>query len=183
MERREVLRAIGATAALSLLPRNARAVWQAVEARGAAAAAALSPAQIAIINAVGDTIIPRTDTPGASDVGITDWIDVLVAEYYNDDEKTTFLAGLDAIDAAAKASAGSSLVELSADARGTVIASIESATDRRSEPARTYWRLKGLVIHGYFTSQRVQTEVLKTEIMPGRFVGDAPHVVRGGAPR
>jgi hypothetical protein len=182
MERREVLRALGATAALGFLPRNAHAVWELVEARRATTAAALSPAQVALINAVGDTILPRTDTPSASDVGVADWVDVLVAEYYSDEDKATFLAGLDAIDAAAKTSAGSALADLAADARGTVIAAIEASTDRRTEPARTYWRLKGLVIHGYFTSERVQKEVLKTEIMPGRFEGDAPHLVRIGAP-
>jgi hypothetical protein len=183
MERREVLRALGATAALGLLPRNARAVWERVEARRATAAAALTPAQVALVNAVGDTILPRTETPGASDVGIADWVDVLVAEYYSDEDKATFLAGLDAIDAAAKAAAGSALTDLAPDARGTVIASIESASDRRIEPARTYWRLKGLVIHGYFTSERVQTQVLKTQFMHRQFVGDAPHIVRSGAPR
>src|SRR6185503_21279104 len=65
MERREVLRALGATAALSFLPRNAHAVWELVEARRATTAAALSPAQAALVNAVGDTILPRTDTPSA----------------------------------------------------------------------------------------------------------------------
>jgi hypothetical protein len=183
MERRDVLRALGATAALSLLPRNAHAVWEMVAARRAMNAATLTPAQVAVINAVGDTILPRTDTPGASDVGVADWIDVLVAEYYGDEETATFLAGLDAIDSTAKANGGTALADLSPDARETVIASIERATDRRSEPARTYWRLKGLVIHGYFTSERVQTEILKVNPMPGAFVGDAPHVVRPGASR
>ncbi len=179
MERRELLRALGSAAALSFLPRNAHAVWKLVETR--AALTVLTPAQVAIINAVGDTIIPRTDTPGASDVGIVDWIDVLVAEYYSDEDKANFLAGLDAIDAAARRTGANGIAEMSADARATLIGSIESSNDRRSEPARTYWRLKGLVIHGYFTSERVQKDVLKTEIMPGRFEGAAPHVVRGGS--
>jgi hypothetical protein len=183
LERREVLRALGATAALGFLPRNAHAVWELAKVRPSTTAAALSPAQAALVNAVGDTILPRTDTPSASDVGVVDWVDVLVAEYYSDEDKATFLAGLDAIDAAAKTATGSVLADLSPDARGAVIAAIEGSTDRRTEPARTYWRLKGLVIHGYFTSERVQKEVLKTEIMPGRFVGDAPHLVRIGVPQ
>jgi hypothetical protein len=183
MERRDVLRALGATAALGFLPRNAQAIWKIVETRRELTAAALSPAQVALINAVGDTILPRTDTPGASDVGVADWVDVLVAEYYGDEEKAAFLAGLDAIDAMARAVTGSTLTDLPSDARGSVIASIEGTADRRSEPARTYWRLKGLVIHGYFTSERVQKEVLRTNFMPGRFVGDAPHVVRGAQSR
>jgi hypothetical protein len=34
--------------------------------------------------------------------------------------------------------------------------------------------LKGLIIHGYFTSEAVMKRVLHTEIMPGRFDGAAP---------
>ena len=51
---------------------------------------------------------------------------------------------------------------------------IERATNRRAEPVRTYWRFKGLVVHGYFTSERVMKDVLHIEIMPGRFDGAAP---------
>jgi hypothetical protein len=39
------------------------------------------------------------------------------------------------------------------------------------------------VVHGYFTSERVQKDILRNEIMPGRFVGDAPVTVRGSGGR
>ena len=60
---------------------------------------------------------------------------------------------------------------------------LDAPTDRTTAAVRGYQRAKGLVIHGYFTSERVQKDVLKTEIMPGRFVGDAPLPVRPGAGR
>jgi hypothetical protein len=37
-------------------------------------------------------------------------------------------------------------------------------------------------VHGYFTSERVQKEVLKTVIMPGRFDGNAPMKRASGGP-
>jgi len=46
--------------------------------------------------AVADTIIPRTDTPSATDVGVHGFVNVIVAEYAKDDDRTTLLAGLDA---------------------------------------------------------------------------------------
>jgi hypothetical protein len=55
-----------------------------------------------------------------------------------------------------------------------VLTAIEHAPSRREEPMRTYWRLKGLVVHGYFTSERVSKDVLHVEVMPGRFEGSAP---------
>jgi hypothetical protein len=52
--------------------------------------------------------------------------------------------------------------------------SLDRPDDRETPEARAYARLKRLVVHGYFTSERVQKEVLKTEIMPGRFEGNVP---------
>ena len=50
---------------------------------------------------------------------------------------------------------------------------------RSSEPARTYWRLKGLIVRGYFTSEPVMKNVLKHVVMPGRFDGSAPVAIAG----
>ena len=64
---------------------------------------------------------------------------------------------------------------LSADGRAEIVDAIERGhPSRRGEPMRTYWRLKGLVIHGYFTSERVSKDVLHVEVMPCRFEGSAP---------
>ena len=154
MERRDLLRALGSAAALTLLPNEAVAAWSRV-ASGVPLAAGLSAAQLARIGAIADTILPRTDTPSATDVGVPAFVDVIVSENYTDEERGLFVANLDAIDPAA-------------------LDGIESQTDRSQQPARTYWRLKGLVVHGYFTSERVAKDVLKVEIMPGRFDGNAP---------
>ena len=180
MERRDLLRALGSAAAFSLLPRTAEAAWASVAASPGASLRALTARQGALVGAVADTILPRTDTPGATDVGIQAFVDVIIAEYYSDEERTAFLAGLDALDAQAKTAGGAPFADLAESARATVIEALERASDRRADPARAYWRLKGLVIHGYFTSERVMKDVLKVEIMPGRFDGAAPMPVRSG---
>ena len=154
MNRRELLRALGATTALALLPGEAKAAWSRVAA-GFRPANGLTDAQLARVGAIADLILPRTDSPSATDVGVPDFVNVIVSENYGDAERDAFVAGLDQLDAAA-------------------IDTYDTATDRRAEPARTYWRLKGLVIHGYFTSEPVMKDVLHYEVMPGKFDGDAP---------
>ncbi len=116
------------------------AAWARV-ASGVRPAAGLTDAQLALVGAIADTILPRTDSPSATDVGVPAFVDVIVSENYTDDERAAFLAGLDAIDARVE-DGRQRRSPISPDARGIV--SIESATDRRAEPARTYWRLKGL---------------------------------------
>lgn len=173
MERRDLLRAFGAATALALLPHDTIAAWARV-ATGLRPSAGLSDAQLALVGAISDVIIPRTDTPSATEVLVPAFVDVVVSENYDDAERAAFLAGLDAIDAQAKNAGGAAFADLAPAARASAIEAFERAGDRRSEPNRTYWRLKGLIVHGYFTSEPVMKKVLKVEIMPGRFEGAAP---------
>jgi hypothetical protein len=151
MDRRSLLKSLAAAGAVALLPDDAAfAAWTRVASR---TRGGLTEAQRARIAAIADVILPRTDTPSATDVGVPAFVDVIVSENYSADDRAAFVANLDAIDPNA-------------------LDAIESA-DRRAEPQRTYWRLKGLVIHGYFTSERVMKDVLHYEVMPGRFDGAA----------
>jgi hypothetical protein len=179
MDRRDLLRAVGAAAAFTMLPRTAEAAWASLAAAPHAGLQVLSAADAATLGALADTWFPRTDTPSATDVGVVAWIDVVVNEYYSDAERKQFNDGLAAIDALVQSGA----VPMPANSPAYSPASNAALFDvlekkpRSDMAARGYWRLKGLVVHGYFTSERVQKEVLKNEIMPGRYVGDAPHIV------
>jgi hypothetical protein len=177
MERRDLLRAVASAAALTVLPHKAAAAWERV-ASGIRLPTGLSDAHMALVRAVADTIIPRTDTPSATDVGVHGFVDVIVTEQISDEQRTQFLAGLDAIEAKARAANGGLVFyDLNEAARGAVITGLESGS-RDVEPARTYWRLKGLIVHGYFTSEPVMKDVLKHRIMPGRFEGAAPVAIQ-----
>jgi hypothetical protein len=140
-------------------------------ANGKRSATGFSAAQLALIAAAADTILPRTDTPSATDVNVPAFIDVYANDYLNDAERASFLAGLEQVDARAKRFTGVAFADTTPSWRGEIITSIE-ADDRRSEIGRSWWRLKSLVVHGYFTSEPIMKSVLKHEIMPGRFDGD-----------
>jgi len=176
MERRELLRALASAAALALLPDKTLSAWSRV-ASGIPLQNALSPEHLALVKAIGDTIIPRTDTPSATDVGVHKFVDVIVNEYLSDTERVATLAGLDAIDARARTESNVTFARLSADKRSAMIDSFEKG-DRSAEPSQTYRRLKGLVVHGYFTSERVMRDVLKVTVMPGKFEGAAPVTIK-----
>jgi hypothetical protein len=158
MERRDLLRALGSAAALTVLPGEAAAAWARV-ASGARPSAGLSGEHLDRIGRIADAILPRTETPSATDVGVPAFVDVIVSEQYSDQERELFVANLDAIDVAG-------------------IEAIEARAERSEQPARTYWRLKGLIVHGYFTSERVMKDVLKVQVQPGRFDGAYPMPVK-----
>jgi hypothetical protein len=172
VKRRDLLRTVGAATALSFLPGQAEQVWARVLS-GYRPPNGLSSEQRSLVSAIADAIIPRTDTPGATDVGVPDWVDLIVAEYMSDAERSAFLSGLQAIETIARNTRGVTFAELAPEARDDMMVLLDRPADRQTPDARAYARLKQLVVHGYFTSERVQKEVLKTEVMPGRFEGNA----------
>lgn len=184
MQRRDVIRSLALAVAAGALPAELLAVgrdgtdavdlWAEVT---PTARRSLSPAQLALVGAIGDVILPRTDTPSATDVGVPAFVDVIATGYYGDDERQAFLDGLDAIEALAQRAHARAFIALPAEERHALVQRLDAAAPRATPAERTYGRLKGLVMHGWYTSERVQREVVRTEIIPGRFVGDAPHVV------
>jgi glucoside 3-dehydrogenase (cytochrome c) hitch-hiker subunit len=177
VKRRDLLRAAGAATALAVLPRNAEAAWGRVLA-GYQTPNGLTATQRALVLGLADTIIPRSDTPSASDVGVVDWVNLIVAEYYGDDVRAPFIAGLDAIDAQVRTSRGRAFGELEGAAQQEVVVALDAPADRRTLEARAYSRLKSLVVHGYFTSERVQRDVLRSQMFHERFQGAADHPAR-----
>src|ERR1700740_1144902 len=96
MERREALKLLAATAALPLLSRDAFSLFRAVHEQlpETAALKTLDPHQNATVIAVSELIIPQTETPGAKAARVNEFIDVILTDWYDDQERSIFLNGL-----------------------------------------------------------------------------------------
>jgi hypothetical protein len=176
MQRRDILKALGAAAALAVLPEHeALAAWTRLGSR-LGFAGSLSDDQLKLIGAIADTILPRTDSPSATDVKVPAFVDVIVSENYTDAQRTAFVNALPQLEVALRGADGASFVSMDAEHQAVALGTVERA-NRQPQPYATYWRLKGLVIHGYFTSERVAKQVLHYNMMPGRYDGAAK--VRG----
>jgi gluconate 2-dehydrogenase gamma chain len=182
MERRDLLKTVGAFTTAALVPHDAIARCARV-ASGLSAGPVLNDAQLSLIGAIADTLIPRTATPGALDVGVPAFVNTLVTESYPIEARRTFTAGLGLVEAYLRDGRGRSFLDLDAPSRGARIADIEdhgfvyraaSKLLRHGEPQRTYWQLKELIVHGYFTSEIVAKDILREKVMPGAFDGAAP---------
>ena len=134
----------------------------------------LDPEDRVIIAAIADAIIPRTESPGALDVGAVDFVELIVAEWLPESEADTFLVGLAALDARAATVHGAPWARLTAAQQQAEIAWAEDTTGSPTPGARAFRRLKGWVVHGWMSSERVQRDVLRVEIEPGDYSGCAP---------
>ena len=59
----------------------------------------LNDDQQRLISALVDQILPETDTPGASEAGVPQFIDTMLTDWYAPEERDEFLAALGAVDA------------------------------------------------------------------------------------
>lgn len=184
MHRRELLQVLGAAAAIPILrplsPEARLDLARAVHARlPQQALRSLDVHQNALVTEIAELIIPATDTPGARDVRVNEFVDLVLTEWHTLEERDRFLTGLDLLDARCRERFGSDFLALTPENRTAVLTELDGASGelgggRGGTPETTFARLKQLTVVGYFTSERVMKEVLADPIIPGRFDGCVP---------
>jgi gluconate 2-dehydrogenase gamma chain len=187
MDRREALRLLATGAVLQLAPGKMFAVIQ--EARAVIGSQAtpqtLNSQQNAMVTAMAEMILPRTDTPGATDAGVAAFIDLILTEWYDDKERTGFLAGLADVDARAQSLFGNIFMKCSAPQQAEILTALgekmaedtEAIRDHprsnrggRPDPHQNfYFMFRGLTLTGYYTSEVGATQELHFEVIPDRY--------------
>jgi hypothetical protein len=161
---------------------------------------ALTPVQARTLDAVAELIMPATDTPGAREAGVPQFVDRAVGDWCTAADAAAIRGGLDRIEADAKAEHGASFTALTAaqqtallqryDAEGrgprtpaTAIGRGETETGLSNQPRSAvappkgppfFPVLKDLVTVGYFTSQLGATKAVRYDPVPGAYHGCVP---------
>jgi hypothetical protein len=143
----------------------------------------LTQAQVALVAEVAEIMIPRTDTPGAKDVGIPAFIDKMLKDVYPKDDQVRFAAGLADFEAQAKREHGRAFLELEPALRAALVKQVHDPAvevDRASnlsidERGRPFiLTMKELTMLGYFTSEPGATQVLPYRPVPGAYHACVP---------
>jgi gluconate 2-dehydrogenase gamma chain len=143
----------------------------------------LTPAQMGIVTAVAEIMIPRTDTPGAIDVGVPGFIDLMLKEVYTQQDRERFIAGLTHFDAAAHLEQGKEFGALEPAQQVALVRKFHDAAvieeQRLARPQKPPQRpfilmTKELTLLGFFTSKVADTKVLQYIAIPGSYHGCLP---------
>ncbi len=190
MQRREVIRLLLGTAALPLLPRDALALLSQVHDQLPAAPAlkTLNPHQDATVTTIAEWIIPQTDTPGAKAVHVNEFIDLILTEWYDDEDRTKFLAGIANVDTQCRDLFGKDFVDCSVPQQKQLVTALdEELTEtrqaeihvpqrRRVGPAHQtfFYAIKQLTLAGYFTSEEGAKQALHYQVIPSQHSACVP---------
>ena len=157
---------------------------------GARIEAGFTPATIALLDEVGETIIPATNTPGAKAAQIGAFMEVMVNDCYTAKEQAAFKAGIAALDEACRKMHQSAFMDCTPDQRKSFLVSLEkeakaynekiqqSGTGKADEekvPLHYYTMMKQLTLFGFFTSKTGATETLRHIQVPGKYDGAFPY--------
>jgi hypothetical protein len=194
MQRREALRLLAAAATLPLVSRDAFSLFQEVHQQlpQTAALKAFDPHQNATVVTISELIIPQTDTPGAKAARVNEFIDVIVAEWYDQEQKSTFLTGLADVDRRSQSLFSKDFVECSEKQQIQILNELDeesqvklASTGRRrarnvalttslAEKQLFFPMIKQLTLIGYYTSEIGFVQELHEEIIPARHAGCVP---------
>jgi hypothetical protein len=186
MNRREAIRLLASGAALPLVPGTSLAMLRAARAAVVAETTlrSLNAHQAEIVKTIAEMILPRTETPGATDVGACEFIDLMLTEWYDDAERSHFLEGMTEVDARSQTLFGREFLACSEPRRGEILMALAQkmmadAPARNPRPSRGDWQTKSnenfysvlrrLTLTAYYTSEAGATDALHYEVIPDHF--------------
>jgi hypothetical protein len=192
MDRRDALRMLTAGAVLPALTPELFAFYRQAHPGSTYSLRTLSPHQNDTVVAMIDQILPATDTPGAKAVRVNEFIDVILTEWANNEERRNFLDGLADLDKQSNSLFGKDFAATTPEQQIALLRSMDEAAaiarSRRKDPP-PFWEpegrdtqmqgdfftvFKNMTLHGYYTSEVAFTQELKLQIIPGAQHGCMP---------
>jgi hypothetical protein len=192
MDRRRVLKSLGVAALAQLssnelfaLASETHAQLQDLSEPGRHIFRSLDPLQNETVIVVSELIIPETDTPGAKAAKVNEFVDVMLTDWFNDVERSSFYRGLAGLDSEGQRFVDLAEVDQVAMLRELEQRALRAQSDRdvsggplaaSESPANQpfFAVMKWLTLYGYFTSRIGMERELGHEIFHGSYEGCAP---------
>lgn len=154
---------------------------------------------IALLDEVGETIIPATDTPGAKAANIGAFMQTMVRDCYTEAEQDIFYQGMSQLNEVCQKKNNKSFLECSPEQRKALLVTLEKEAkdynilrdekekvsrenarktnnpDYVGTPTHYYSMMKQLTLWGYFTSEIGSKKALRFLPVPGKYIGDYPY--------
>ena len=187
MNRRKALQKTASLAGASALTPTLLSLLQSCQSNPALdwKPAILNTDQAQLVSALVDTLLPKTETPGALELKVDQFIDLVIANIFDETGQQGMLAQLDAFNAKCQQEKGNLFADLSDEDRAEVLRKEERESPKyngkiwgtavgEQAPVGFYRSFKSLALWGYFSSETIGKEVLSYDPIPGMYQGCIP---------
>lgn len=141
-----------------------------------------TPDDIAYLDEVAETIIPRTDTPGAKDAKVGQFMTVMVRDCYDEKNQKIFLDGMNKLNEASKKKFnGNGFMKITPEQRKELLTELDkeqkeyAKNKKKDDDTHYFTQMKQLTLLGFFTSEPGATKALRYVAVPGRFDACIPY--------
>lgn len=143
-----------------------------------------SPEQIKFLGQVSEIIIPKTDTPGALEVGVPQFMDDMIFTIWEEEDRNEFINKMTDFQKKAEKELGKSFTEATPQEQQDFIYKEHEAVFGGNVdwdgPRPFMWLMKENTIAGYFSSEVGMTQVLQYTQVPGEYNGCITFEEAGG---
>lgn len=159
---------------------------------------------VAFLDEIGETILPRTKTPGAKDAAVGRFMTVMVNDCYEPGDQQIFHEGMKQVEGEAKKKYNESFMKLTPENRHDLLVTLDNeakeyqkskkAFDEQQDQKRKEEEAKGnmnfvkekksahyftmmkqLVLLGFFTSKQGANDALRFVAVPGKYESCIPY--------
>lgn len=133
---------------------------------------------IAFLDEVSETILPKTKSPGAKAAETGKFMTVMVNDTYDEADQKTFHEGIKKLDEACEKQFKTSFMDATPQQRHDLLVALDKeAKDYGGEKKSKHYftMMKQLTLLGFFTSKPGSTEALRHVAVPGKYDGCMPY--------
>ena len=136
---------------------------------------------ITFLDEVGETILPKTTSPGAKDAAVGSFMTVMVNDCYTKDDQKIFHEGIKKLDDACKKTNNTSYLKASPEQRTSLLVTLDKEAKeyqkakKKEDPNHYFTMMKQLTLLGFFTSKPGATQALRHVAVPGKYDGAFPY--------
>ena len=126
----------------------------------------------ALLAELVENIIPKTQTSGAKELGVHQFIQKVVTDCFDKKAQSNFAQVLSQIDPLSIKAFGKPFAEGDAAQRLSILENLSKSEDKSQQ--EFYRTLRGLTIQGYTSSEYYMTKFTDYEMAPARYLGCVP---------
>lgn len=142
--------------------------------------------QAALIAEIAETILPKTNTPGAKEMAVPQFIDKMVKDTMDETSQKSLVEGLESFEDEVKSKYNTDFISLKSNQKKEVLEKLDNEKPpsgltmwginlEPDAPQPTFFKIiKGLTLFGFYTSEEIGRNVLVYDPVPGEYIGCMP---------
>jgi hypothetical protein len=136
---------------------------------------------IAFLDEIGETILPKTHTPGAKDAEVGKFMTTVVNDCYKESDQQVFVDGIKKLDEACTKMFGHGFMKADVTHRKELLTSLDKEAKeyakikKKNDPNHYFTMMKQLTLLGFFTSKPGLQQCFDYLPVPGKYDGGAAY--------